>query len=442
MSDSFGHCTNIACPTTCQRYVQSSTFCDKCRNCGCEQYNHKLLAVFDSATNSLHWLESSSSNSSSSSNANSNSFNAKRSFESPAEKPKGVITAANSRAAVRHVFNAAPKIHLPKPSTPRVTAFGGRPPPPVFPKRMRGCAAEPKSPVVKGLKLFFMEEGTEHVPESETSRSDLKQRGQYFAEFPYLLDDGSTISQVDFEQKIRESAVGQEFASAYWKYAFYHQLGFTKSKPMEILSDSSDNFPEDPSRWESFLADCNRKPRGYDLIVKPVSPDEEERSFYDGHHDVEEKVEYRLIYPSTSASGGSTTTTTAPLCVSSTDNSISTSSTTATHPVPINISDNAPQQQQVRDDNTTTTVIDISDGGEEEDEGRQPAISKPLQLSSLQYYEFPNEMQDDTKCGVCQEPLQKNVLVYALPCLHIFHLQCLHNAWKVDTRCPLCREQH
>ena len=39
-------------------------------------------------------------------------------------------------------------------------------------------------------------------------------------------------------------------------------------------------------------------------------------------------------------------------------------------------------------------------------------------------------------CSVCQDPLRKSAFVCALPYAHIFHVQCLHAAWKVSIRCP------
>ena len=67
----------------------------------------------------------------------------------------------------------------------------------------------------------------------------------------------------------------------------------------------------------------------------------------------------------------------------------------------------------------------------------------------LQYFEYssdPMEMDDnnDVRCSICQELLDKRDLVYALPsCMHIFHVQyLLRRAWKRETKCPNCRWQY
>ena len=59
MEDVYGKCSNPDCPTTCNKFLQFTSLDQTCRNCGCDSFNHQLLAIFISSENRLHWLDSS-----------------------------------------------------------------------------------------------------------------------------------------------------------------------------------------------------------------------------------------------------------------------------------------------------------------------------------------------------------------------------------------------
>ena len=198
MEDVYGKCSNPDCPTTCNKFLQFTSLNQTCRNCGCDSFNHQLLAIFISSENRLHWLDNSVGGGSSS---GGNSVAAQQSAGN-LKRGGGVVTSQNKidiTAALKQKFSPSASI-VPPPKA----KFA--PPHLPFVKRMRHQGPQhhhqPASPIVKSLKLFIMPEETTHVPKSEAGRNDLEQTGQYFPAFPYLLaDDASnTITQTDFEQ--------------------------------------------------------------------------------------------------------------------------------------------------------------------------------------------------------------------------------------------------
>lgn len=47
--------------------------------------------------------------------------------------------------------------------------------------------------------------------------------------------------------------------------------------------------------------------------------------------------------------------------------------------------------------------------------------------------------KDKKDCVICIEEFQKKDIVVSLPCLHLFHKQCIINWLKKNSSCPLCK---
>ena len=47
----------------------------------------------------------------------------------------------------------------------------------------------------------------------------------------------------------------------------------------------------------------------------------------------------------------------------------------------------------------------------------------------------------NTKCFICMEDFHEDENVQCIPCAHTFHKECIENAIKYSTKCPLCRAE-
>ena len=128
MEDVYGKCSNPDCPTTCNKFLQFTSLNQTCRNCGCDSFNHQLLAIFIRSENRLHWLDNSGGGGGSGGSsvaAHQSAGNLKRGG--------GVVTSQNNidiTAALKQKFSPfAPIVPPPK------AKFA--PPPLPFVKRMR-----------------------------------------------------------------------------------------------------------------------------------------------------------------------------------------------------------------------------------------------------------------------------------------------------------------
>eukprot|EP01080_Neovahlkampfia_damariscottae_P010760 gene10760-3379_t len=48
--------------------------------------------------------------------------------------------------------------------------------------------------------------------------------------------------------------------------------------------------------------------------------------------------------------------------------------------------------------------------------------------------------QDDDSCVICCEDFQKNEIVRKLPCMHLFHCECIDKWFDQSKNCPLCKK--
>ena len=309
---------------------------------------------------------------------------------------------------------------------------------------------QPASPIVKSLKLFIMPEETTHVPKSEAGRNDLEQTGQYFSAFPYLLADDATntITKTDFEQILRESAIGPEFSEKLFTYAFYHQIGYKESKPMEILSDSSENVPT-PARWACLLADSNTKHKGYDLIMKPITPSEAaylkdfevkkrllaRRNMREAKDADEESLTLLVARRAArEASEGKKEADEEGLVANIPTDSFIHTRRSITPPTTTSSIMSSSSVVDVRhNDDQTPLTIDLSFDNNEMVDVSTTDQKKSLDLADLQIFEYSSD-HNDVRCSICLELLDKSDLVYALlSCMQIFHVQCLRRAWKRES---------
>jgi len=52
----------------------------------------------------------------------------------------------------------------------------------------------------------------------------------------------------------------------------------------------------------------------------------------------------------------------------------------------------------------------------------------------------PDEDTDEVLCSICLSPVEEGARIGALPCNHIFHIDCLKSWIKRRNVCPLCQE--
>ena len=45
----------------------------------------------------------------------------------------------------------------------------------------------------------------------------------------------------------------------------------------------------------------------------------------------------------------------------------------------------------------------------------------------------------DTDCSICIEAYQDSDLLRRLPCLHLFHQECIDRWLGINVRCPICK---
>lgn len=56
-------------------------------------------------------------------------------------------------------------------------------------------------------------------------------------------------------------------------------------------------------------------------------------------------------------------------------------------------------------------------------------------------HKFSEGEARNSKCFVCMEDFRENEDVQCIPCAHVFHKECIENAVKFSTKCPLCRQE-
>jgi len=49
------------------------------------------------------------------------------------------------------------------------------------------------------------------------------------------------------------------------------------------------------------------------------------------------------------------------------------------------------------------------------------------------------QVEDKEECSICMESYKLNELVYELPCVHIYHKECIKKWLKSNNTCPICR---
>ena len=52
-----------------------------------------------------------------------------------------------------------------------------------------------------------------------------------------------------------------------------------------------------------------------------------------------------------------------------------------------------------------------------------------------------DEVKENKSCSICLDDYKVGDTVYLLPCYHIFHKECLYDAFKSKLKCPYCRKE-
>ena len=83
------------------------------------------------------------------------------------------------------------------------------------------------------------------------------------------------------------------------------------------------------------------------------------------------------------------------------------------------------------DDNLLTMIMEIK---------REHGGLKSLTMNSLimKMRDLVNSNLDE-ECTICLEPMDRKIDVMKLKCKHEFHLDCIHEYFKIKMECPLCR---
>ena len=97
--------------------------------------------------------------------------------------------------------------------------------------------------------------------------------------------------------------------------------------------------------------------------------------------------------------------------------------------------------------NSTPLTINLSFDNNEVVNVLTDQKSRRSSILWILFWPYAMEMDDnnDVRCSICQELLDKRDLVYALPScmMHIFHVQyLLRRAWKREKKCPNYRWQY
>jgi len=48
-------------------------------------------------------------------------------------------------------------------------------------------------------------------------------------------------------------------------------------------------------------------------------------------------------------------------------------------------------------------------------------------------------VEDKEECSICMEIYKLNEIVFELPCVHIYHKECIKKWLKSNNTCPICR---
>ena len=62
-----------------------------------------------------------------------------------------------------------------------------------------------------------------------------------------------------------------------------------------------------------------------------------------------------------------------------------------------------------------------------------------IQLLPISDVEEENKIPDELKCVICLETFKVGDKFTALPCLHLFHFECIENYLKTKMECPVCK---
>jgi hypothetical protein len=75
---------------------------------------------------------------------------------------------------------------------------------------------------------------------------------------------------------------------------------------------------------------------------------------------------------------------------------------------------------------------------EEADKGN-PAQQVDIQALPSRKLEGTEQLGEQTKCLICLEQFGDGDDVKTLPCLHIYHQQCVERWLSTDNSCPVCK---
>jgi hypothetical protein len=68
---------------------------------------------------------------------------------------------------------------------------------------------------------------------------------------------------------------------------------------------------------------------------------------------------------------------------------------------------------------------------------------KRIKIETEQENQFVFTADFDNPCSVCLLTFAKgDVVLQLLPCLHLFHKNCVKNWWERQKSCPFCREKN
>jgi hypothetical protein len=282
MGDLYGKCLNLNCRSNCQKFaakVSRGSICEqvRCLNCDCFEYQHDWVARWDPQLLSHVYI--SSRNTPTSSIASAPHFTStttqpdNRKISGVNEELHSLYVPSTNRHSSSST-SSAPSFRSP-PSAEYVSAEkstlrargGNSCSKQKESSRSQSITKKPKLETANSLVLFILKENVFAAPVLSLDRSFLAKKGQFFESFPYILHDGTIISQPAFEDYIRDSHIFASFISAFWQYTFYYQHGKKKMVPASNLS--SLDFP-DAETWKALADDCAKK--GMVVICKPKGP--------------------------------------------------------------------------------------------------------------------------------------------------------------------------
>jgi hypothetical protein len=240
MEDILGECQNPACFTHCLRYHALD---GRCAHCACPAYQHKLLGII-LLNGKVEWLPATSLKQSASDIPASDSF--KNSTDVAVHSGSSISNISNKKIPsqlcpeLNALYNRHP-FHQQVPSS--VSRFRGSLSSTTARKGLSNNPPSKKArldpaPIVS---LFILPQG-ENAPTSAVIREGLKQRKQYYPDFPYFDENSQQpILPVTFEKEyLDKSQIASLFCVSKYKYEFLQQKG---AKTPIQTGFSNDNFP-------------------------------------------------------------------------------------------------------------------------------------------------------------------------------------------------------